>query len=192
MARGSRQKKDKTSGEGTLRKNMTHRASPKSPRSVSTSISRQEQKTSRVIRSSLGGVTAGTSELWSKSIGQPCSFYHEGGHGQNYWARGWRYGIIRAIPIKGQKKGWIQIEIPVKLYGWNEDVSKGKIGYYVRPFEKIWVSQWNVNPPGDTTYHGPNLKEVVAERKEEKDAQQEAVNRKHRRANQLCNSRGTI
>lgn len=98
------------------------------------------------------------------AIGQPCSFYHEGGHGQNYWARGWRYGVVRAVPIKGQRKGWARIEVPVRLYEWD-----GK-RWQLRAFERAWVRADNINAPGDTTYHGPVLQEVVAERAEKKAA----------------------
>lgn len=102
---------------------------------------------------------------WTKAVGQPASFYHEGGHGDKYWVRGWRYGFIRAIPIKGRYKNWIQMEIPVKLWTWNADKLKGKIGWVEKPMERAWVFSANVNAPGDCIYHGPSLQEIVQERK---------------------------
>ena len=112
---------------------------------------------------------------WTKTVGQPCTFYHESGHGQNYWARGWRYGIIREDPIKGQHKGWMRVEIPVTLYGMDD---KGK--YYARPNERAWVNANNINEPGDYFYHGPKLHEEVAERAEAKAEQLAAKVRKPR------------
>lgn len=87
------------------------------------------------------------------AVGQPCSFYHEGGHGLSRWIRGWRYGIVRALPIKGRRKGWAQIEIPVKRWKMEET----GMGYVRLAFERVWVSRYNVNAPGDTTYHPPTL-----------------------------------
>jgi hypothetical protein len=118
---------------------------------------------------------------WAKEVGQPTTFYHEGGHGQNYWARGWRYGIIREVPIKGQHKGWVRVEVPVKLYGWNDDKTKGKVGWCLRAFEKAWVREGNVNEPGDYVYHGPRLKEIVKERQEEKAEQQTKADKRKRK-----------
>ena len=53
-------------------------------------------------------------------------------------------------------------------------------GYYRTPNERYWVNAHNLNEPGDTTYHGPKLNEVVAERKEEK-AKDEAAAEKLRK-----------
>ena len=122
---------------------------------------------------------------WSKSVGQSTTFYLEGGHGQNYWAGGWHLGTIRALPIKGQKKGFAQVELACTAWGWSDGRGhnrngtplpaaqlKTPRGYYRRDSERYWVNAHNLNEPGDTTYHGPRLNEVVAERQEEKAAQQ--------------------
>lgn len=85
--------------------------------------------------------------------GQPCQFYHEGGHGERYWTRGWRYGIVHAIPIKGQHKNWAQIT-----------VTKG----YKAGDERVWVHRTLINEVGDTTYHGATLVEEVRALKVEK------------------------
>ena len=116
----------------------------------------------------------------------------EGGHGQGYWSGGWHYGIIRAIPIKGQKKGFAQVEILAPVWGWSDGRGKNRNGtplserrprgYYRKPCERVWVNVHNLNEPGDVLYHGPRLKEEVKERKEEKTAQQNKADKKHRRA----------
>jgi hypothetical protein len=99
-------------------------------------------------------------------VGQACSFYHEGGHGSQYWARGWRYGIIRAVPTKGQRLRWMQIEVSG--------------GYKAAP-DSVWVHSDSVNEPGDTIYHGQKLREVVANRKERKAVQQAKANKRAKR-----------
>jgi len=115
------------------------------------------------------------SVIWTPAVGLPCSFYHEGGHGASYWAVGWRYGIIRAIPSKGRFKGYIQIEIPVDLYGWNDGKLKDKPrGWYLRERQRAWVHRFNVNAVGDSVYHGPSVREMVAERRETKAKQEKA------------------
>jgi len=48
------------------------------------------------------------------------------------------------------------------------------------PHEKPWVFGANVNELGDTTYYGPRLQEVVAERVEQK-AKDEAAAEKLKR-----------
>jgi hypothetical protein len=68
----------------------------------------------------------------------------------------------------------------VALWGWNDDKTKGAIGWYRRPLERVWVNAHNVNEPGDFYYHGPRLEEVVAERAEEKQAQQVKANRQRK------------
>ena len=104
-------------------------------------------------------------------MGFPCTFYHEGGHGLNYWARGWRYGFIIETPIKGQHKNWTRVEVRVPLYGLDET---GR--YKLRPFERAWVRSANVNAPMDFVYHGPRLNEIVQERQEDKAEQQAEAN----------------
>jgi hypothetical protein len=105
-------------------------------------------------------------EPWRATVGRDCTFYYEGGHGDRYWSGGWHYGFIREVPIKGQHKGWMRIELPTDLIGKDD---QGK--YYVKPHEKAWVSQWNVNEPGDFQYHGPKLEEIVQARTNEKASQ---------------------
>ena len=111
-------------------------------------------------------------------MGQPTTFYLEGGHGERYWSGGWHHGIIKALPIKGVHKHWAQIELTAPAWGWSDGkgynrngtplVGNRPRGYYMRDNERVWVSVFNLNEPGDTSYHGPRLDEVVQERKEEK------------------------
>jgi hypothetical protein len=110
-------------------------------------------------------------------IGEACSFYHEGGRGERRWVIGWRYGVVRAIPIKGQHKHWVQVEIPVRLYSWDELKKR----WQLRPFVRAWIHSGSVNPVGDTVYHGTRLVEEVKERKEQKATDQAKANRKVRR-----------
>ena len=56
----------------------------------------------------------------------------------------------------------------VDHYAVEEDVKTGERVRRLIPHEKPWVFGANVNPLGDTIYHGPRLHEVVAERAEEK------------------------
>lgn len=148
------------------------------------------------IRSSLGGGTKGTSsdlkplpekrvskavqkprEPWRPRVGSPCTFYYEGGRGDNYWSGGWHYGIIREIPTKGQHLNWVRIELPADLYGWDPV----KRRWYIRDKPRAWVYGANVNEAGDCIYHGPRLTDIVAERKQEKAQDQaKAERRKHR------------
>ena len=118
---------------------------------------------------------------WEKAVGRHTSFYLEGGYGQNYWSGGWHYGVIRQLPIKGQRKGFAQVELLTPLWGWTDGrrnrngtllAVKRARGYYRRDNERVWVNAHNLNEPGDFIYRGPRLKEVVAERKEEKQQQQ--------------------
>ena len=112
-------------------------------------------KTSRAIPSSLAGGTAATPKDWRAkyktepfpSVGVWCTFYYEGGHGDGYWCGGWRPGKILAIPIKGQHKGWMQVEL-VAAYKANPS--------------RAWVHSNNVNRLGDIHYHGPKAAEIVA------------------------------
>lgn len=99
--------------------------------------------------------------------GQPCQFYHEGGHGERYWTRGWRCGVIRALPIKGIHKTWAQIT-----------VTRG----YKAGDENVWVHRTLVNEVGDTTYHGATLVEAVQEHKKKKAADIAATQKRHKRA----------
>lgn len=114
---------------------------------------------------------------WAKEVGQATTFYLEGGHGERYWSGGWHYGIIRALPIKGSKKGWAQIEIPVPRWAWDNTKRK----YVPKALERAWVSAWNVNEPGDFSYHGPKLKDEVRGRAEDKAEQQAKADKKIRR-----------
>jgi hypothetical protein len=57
--------------------------------------------------------------------GDPCQYYREG----------WRYGVIQEVPIKGMNKGRYRIKNPVTGL--------------------VWVDASDVNPVGDTVYHGP-------------------------------------
>lgn len=106
------------------------------------------------------------------SPGVWCSFYYEGGHGERYWSGGWHCGVIREIPIKGQHKNWMRIELMVDHYAVEEDVKTGERVRRLIPHEKPWVFGANVNPLGDNVYHGPRLHEVVAERQEAKEQEQ--------------------
>jgi len=109
---------------------------------------------------------AKTAEPWKAAVGQPCTFYYEGGHGERYWSGGWRYGFIREIPVKGQHKNWMRIEIPIDHYAMDE--VKGVRVSRLLPHERPWVFSGNINGPGDFLYHGLKLVEIVAERTEEK------------------------
>jgi hypothetical protein len=110
-------------------------------------------------------------------VGQRCSFYHEGGRGDRRWVIGWRFGIIRAIPIKGKHKRWVQMEIPVPQYHY-DDV---KLKWIRKPFARAWVHSSVVNEVGDTIYHGLKLVEEVHERKEAKKKDQAKADKKIRR-----------
>jgi len=107
-------------------------------------------------------------------VGERVTFYHEGGVGITRWVRGWRHGVIRAIPIKGRQKGWAEIELPTKLYGL--DLTAGR-RWVRKPLEKAWCHLSAVNALGDTTYHGATLREVVAERKEQKAVDQKKADK---------------
>ena len=107
-------------------------------------------------------------------VGKPCSFYHEGGHGDRRWVVGWRYGIICAVPQKGLRLGMVRIELPVALWSRN-DVT----GEYTRqPNERIWVEAQNVNEVGDTIFHGKSAVEQYEEKLEQKKKEQAAVDKK--------------
>ena len=99
-------------------------------------------------------------------VGQHCSFYHEGGVGERHWVRGWRYGVIRQMPVKGKHKHHTQVE-----------VTRG----YKAGTERTWVPRGNVNEPWDTKYHGLRLDEMVAERKTKKATDQAAADKKVKR-----------
>jgi hypothetical protein len=64
---------------------------------------------------------------------------------------------VREVPIKGQHKGHSRIEVSA--------------GYTKTP-AMVWVPSPVVNAVGDRTYHGPRLDEIVAERAEQKAADQ--------------------
>src|SRR4051812_46611274 len=104
-------------------------------------------------------------------VGDGCSFYHEGGHGERRWVIGWRYGVIVQIPKKGKRKGFVEVEIPVQRWREVKDAAARRSAF--KPWkEKVWLHDYDVNEPGDTVYHGRKLREVVAERKEVKAVQQ--------------------
>lgn len=110
------------------------------------------------------------------AVGSPCQFYHSGGHGERRWVVGWRFGLIRYIPIKGQKKGQVQIEVPVPVFGPDE---RGK--QVRKPNLRVWVSELDVNEVGDTQYHGPKaaaIVEMYEERQEQKKKEQAKVDKK--------------
>ena len=79
---------------------------------------------------------------------------------------GWRYGVICYVPSRGQREGWVQIEVPVRLYA-----SEGGV-YVAKPNVKAWCHRSAVNPPGDFIFHGKGVLEAFKERKAEKKAQQ--------------------
>jgi hypothetical protein len=114
---------------------------------------------------------------WTLAPGQPCSFYHEGGHGQKRWVVGWRYGVIHHIPSRGERRNWVQIELRVRRFRWDDE----RHGWKRLPFERVWVHNSVVNPPGDTKYHGQRLVEEVKERREEKRKQQSKVDKRMKR-----------
>lgn len=109
-------------------------------------------------------------------VGDNCSFYHEGGHGDRHWIVGWRFGIIRAVPTKGAKKNWMHIEIPVRMFTVENDRWKQ------RPPQRFWVHSSVVNAVGDFKYHGLKLAEAVKERKETKIKQQKKADKRKRPA----------
>lgn len=101
-------------------------------------------------------------------IGEACSFYHEGGRGERRWIVGWRYGIVRAVPTKGQHKHYVHVEIPVPLWTFDQE----KKTWTRRPNARAWVHGSNVNEPGDNIFHGERLAVEVRARKETKKKQQ--------------------
>ena len=105
-------------------------------------------------------------------VGQPCSFYHEGGKADKRWVIGWRYGIVVKI-----ERARIRVEIPVQR--WEYDPIKRK--YNALANERVWVPATDVNEAGDTIYHGPKAVEVYRERQEEKAEEQAKTDRKLRR-----------
>lgn len=111
-------------------------------------------------------------------VGDKCSFYHEGGAGDRRWVVGWRFGIIRALPAKGAKKNWAQIELPIKAFTWDDAAKK----WLPRAVPRVWVHSNNVNPVGDHSNHAPRLVEVVKERKAEKKKQQAKADKRRKRA----------
>jgi hypothetical protein len=129
---------------------------------------------------------------WELKVGAPCSFYHEGGSGDKHWVNGWRYGIVLHIVERGSKKNWVQLEIPVDLWGWNNGEEKridGKIikkkskpGWVPKPRLKAWCHMSSVNAPGDCLYHGAKLTEIVHERKSAKAEQQAKADKRKRKA----------
>ena len=50
----------------------------------------------------------------------------------------------------------------------------------IMPHEKPWVFCANVNELGDTTYHGPRLEEIVAERAQAKAKDVDRAKRKRK------------
>lgn len=118
-------------------------------------------------------------EPWSLRPGVWCSFYYEGGHGERYWSGGWHCGIVRDIPIKGQHKNWVRVELMSDHYAV-EEVNGERVRRII-PHEKPWVFSANINELGDTTYHGPKLDEMVAERAEAKAADVAKAAKKARR-----------
>jgi hypothetical protein len=108
--------------------------------------------------------------------GAPCSFYHSGGCGERRWVIGWRYGIVRAVPSKGHKFGFVQIELTVPR--WTQDLVTRQ--WTRKPNEKVWVSRSDVNAVGDYTNHGPALADVVKQRKQVKAAEQAKADKKMR------------
>jgi hypothetical protein len=100
-------------------------------------------------------------------VGQGCTFYHEGGRGDKRWVVGWRFGVVRAIPAKGQHKNWVQIEIPVRAFTWDD---AGKV-WKRKPNARAWVHSKAVNAVGDYVFHGnENLVAEVEERQAKKEA----------------------
>lgn len=112
---------------------------------------------------------------WTPEVGKPCSFYHEGGgNGEKHWVVGWRYGIIRHVPARGQHYGWVRIEIPVDAWAFDYKTRR----WSLKPRVLVWVHSSCVNEVGDTIYHGPRTVEVLAERKEAKRREQEKADKK--------------
>jgi hypothetical protein len=133
-----------------------------------------------VLPASTSGVRGSSPvQAWELKPGVGASFYHEGGSGDKHWAVGWRYGIVLHIIERGSKRGWVQLEIPVDLWGWNDGQEKridGKIikkkstpGWVPKPRLKAWCHSSAVNAPMDCIYHGPKLDEIVQARREQKD-----------------------
>lgn len=60
-----------------------------------------------------------------------------------YYLEGWRYGIIRRVPIKGERKGTVKIEVPVDRWKYED----GK--WVSRARESNWVPALNVQPISD-------------------------------------------
>ncbi len=55
-----------------------------------------------------------------------------------YYLDGWRYGIIRRIPIKGERKGMVQMEVPVDRWKFED----GK--WIPKARDKAWVPARNL------------------------------------------------
>lgn len=117
-------------------------------------------------------------------VGHGCTFYHEGGQGERRWVVGWRYGIVRAIPARGARKNFVHIEIPVRLYAWEED----RGAYRAKTNGLAWVHRDLVNPMGDYTFHteerdarNAELVAEVALRAETKMKEQAKVDKRVRR-----------
>jgi hypothetical protein len=133
---------------------------------VTARLKARERPAKAVLKTPLPPGRKKSAPPWSLSVGLPCTFYYEGGHGERYWSGGWRYGFIREIPIKGQHKNWVRIELPMDHYAIDE--VKGRRVRRLLPHERPWVFSGNVNEPGDFLYHGPKLDEIVAARRAEK------------------------
>lgn len=93
-----------------------------------------------------------------QKVGSACQFHLDG----------WRYGLIVAVPIKGQRLGMVRVEIPVDLP--TKDITTGK--WTTKPRPKYWVDAENINEVGDTIYHGRKLARILEERAEKKAAEQ--------------------
>lgn len=59
-----------------------------------------------------------------------------------YYLDGLRYGIIRRIPVRGERKGWMRIEVPVDRWKWDADRRE----WVSRARETVWIPARDVRP----------------------------------------------
>jgi hypothetical protein len=71
----------------------------------------------------------------------------------------------------------MQIEIPVRLYGWDDTKKR----WTLKPAARAWIHSGSVNAVGDYSYHGARLVEEVKERKTKKKADQAKADKRKRK-----------
>ena len=113
---------------------------------------------------------------WTPKVGQACEYFLEG----------YRYGIVVAVPIKGQHKGMIRVENPTPR--WMRDDNTGL--YIPKPKTREWVDAecvWEAGtdaPRSVCPYLIGNVQRTIVEKGREraaaKAAEQERADKKRK------------